>query len=239
MKFLHLPYNIAVLDIECLALLPLNPVVDEIGVIFTNMIPMEGVLNTRFAVLLREALLEWNLKKDNYFEYKEVLYHPGVLEQIVRLGNVVEKKTVDFRSALPGNENFWRVVQNRSQVPLTETWNKFNEDFALMKPAEVWINHPEFDLPRIQNAFGPVFSEFPFKYSIVDNIATCRRLLKKHKLDYEKAQETHEKHHSLVNNPKHTALGDCRWNLWMLAMFAVYQTAYPDARVIDINFKED
>lgn len=217
MKLLKLPVTIATLDIECLALEPLNPVVDEIGIIFTNILPSESPFSNN---IKRHILDNIFAVKEQGVVYEEELITPFMLEQIIELGNVVEAKTVEFRKfAINKNGHHILPFYERNETfCLEDTFYSLVLEFEKFAPKELWVNHPEFDLPRVQNVFPKSLWKSPWNYKSIGDISLLKRLMRNQPNFSELNLKEIENHPSLEEMAKHEALADCRWNLWILSV---------------------
>lgn len=226
MKIIKLPFTIATLDIETLALHAPDAAVDEIGLVFTNCLTVDEPFTPDF------YYREGKFQEENGLFFHGVTLHPPILEQLMELGSSYDHDTIRFRQKVfkehypDSTEPFYAGRAPKSPEPdsVELNWRSFKRLFNEYKPEDLWVNHPEFDLPLIRNLFRKQSLEMPWHYQSVCDISAPKRLHRRWlKLRNSSGLETFNKelaHPGLNAWKKHTGLGDCVYNLWLLAVLA-------------------
>jgi hypothetical protein len=228
--FHKLPYKIATLDIECLALHNPKPAIDQIGIVITNVLPTRPFEKGGHDSLIGDALSE----KGVVFE--RVVFRLDALEQVL-MGFVIEPETVRFREECAVKEMKPSTQEtkafewiSRLGYSIKEACAEFRGTFEKHKDVEeVWVLHPEFDLPRIKNLFWPEMQELPWHYRKTRDLGTFREALIKSTQHSPQATIALERMRAFAVDPlpKHQAINDCLYNLWAIICVNDYFRIYP------------
>ncbi len=233
MRYYVLPYYIATLDIECLSL-DLRPVVDEFTVIITRLLPYDAPCPLNFTVAGHHnySMDWWKTESNGGSEKMPIassIYHPNLDIQFLN-GHTCSDETLKFRQRVFDknkiNHNFLKRAALESRWHIQQIADSIRMDFQHYDVQEVWINHPEFDAPRLEAMFKleencwPIWKDF----HMVENIGTVKRLHRAigSSQDPFKAVELGPigelrggttMHHAVM---RHSSFGDCCYNLWVL-----------------------
>ena len=201
---------IAAIDIETLGFAH-NAVISEIGVIKTSVVPQPGSppwdVND----------LEW-LKALGLLDYR--VYQPSVLDQ-VKFGAVIETSTIEFHKKNRGEDFEHTLYANATQDIRTQVLEPLiafldTPVYSRSAPTEVWVNHPSFDVPRLEWLKRLVDFKMPlWHYRKECDVFTAVRMYRKavaarKGLDLTKVQP--------VSARVHYALDDCVYNLSMVSI---------------------
>lgn len=208
--------TIATIDCETLSL-HRDAVVYEIGIIITDVLPVNGVSWTPKDLQELEAV----------GELKYTTIYPSVLAQVL-LGRRIDITTVAFHEEYRRKNGLSRFKHHLAELEAVELnvaqveLRRFLNECWDTKVAEVWFNHPEFDVPRIEGALedGNQNYTVPWNYRSVCDVSTevkrYRRTLRP-VLDQDATK-------LIKTDPKiaHTGIGDCIYNLQVIAATGFY-----------------
>ena len=176
---MDLRYKIAALDIETLSLRT-DCVIHEIGIVH--------------AVRDRNAGL--------IVPVNEYTLSLSVMEQIAR-GRVADQETIDWQIKQFGIVELTRRTSGHMMVADA----RLNLQHLLHDCAEIWVNHPEFDLARIDTLFDCFgLPREPWNRQAVRDVSGLRKEMG-----------------LVVDKPKgpdfHTGVGDCKYTLAVVEAF--------------------
>jgi hypothetical protein len=235
MEFIRLPYLIAALDIETYSPQQ-NAVVDEIGVIITNILPVTGapwslgemlVYNNSDTSIYSNVAGEGSILKCLDLKME-------VLEQVLA-GRDVNPDTIGFRRSqcataakqfpskvLP--RLYEEYANQASRSTIFEAKNELLQFFGTVGDIqEVWMQHPQFDSTRVCNLLGNGYNvpwwshraERDVATTKADNRALAARLGMPDPYLIPKEYD--------VPRLDHVGIEDCFYNLWVLAKTRLFQ----------------
>ena len=222
-KFYKLPYPIATLDIETLSL-DLNSVIDEIAIVITDILPHEQPRPEDYFLYCQSTKLP---QADQGTEVKIDAYtwFPNVTLQLLN-GASFSQATLSFRekSLRANTKNPGASFKDALSTSRRQTLEEVALGIKSLEPQiqEMWVNHPQFDIPRLQSLFNGR-SEWPFwNFHKERDVATLKGIIRSLP-NYVPSNDTFKaKEEGQYQTPsqyatkKHTAVGDCMYNLWIL-----------------------
>lgn len=244
------PYTMCTLDIETLALHSQKAAIDEISYVATNFLVLGRTKDrsaTEVSVEELEARLNEYLKRRGVETepYRLVYNAEGFFlnwEMQVAEGRVVESDTLKFRinnlrkknkgSFLSRNQGLhWTDYQEQAEAVETALKGLFDPNKVGCK--ELWVNHPEFDLPKLRNFIcrGDPSREAPWPYRSVRDIGGFRDRMQQVLSNSTHSTSMGPEKFTLCNflledirktPAAHEATEDCIYNLRMLALLHVF-----------------
>lgn len=215
MNFIKLDKPIATIDIETYAL-SLNAVVDEIGVIITDVLPVT-VAPLRYFDL--SEVIRNSLRKNLDSPLNGI--HAGkirldAVEQIA-MGRAVDPGTMAFRVKAYGSREEmmqdYHSVSPRSSVE--EARRSLRGYFQGLEVAEIWFNHTQFDVPRLSHLLEggkDLYWNFRLEKDVFTAKTEARKIAKMRSAVDPLHIPSGEGH-----GASHQSLDDCLYNLWVLA----------------------
>lgn len=231
MRYITLSAPIATIDIETLSLHP-NAVVDEIGILITDVLPLtdepldreqqakfkEDIEDSRDDdtdsppnVLLDSVFYSLDLKLD---VTEQVLGGRRVDEDTMRFRQEVHAKNTKITGSTASSlyAEYMRSGGRTRTEPGKEVLTSF---FMGKKVTEVWMQHPQFDSPRVCGLLGNGFNVEAWHYRAERDVATEKARVRK----LAAVMKMKDPFHIASPSPRvaHCALDDCFYNLWVIA----------------------
>lgn len=217
-NYIHLPAPIAGVDIETLGWAP-NAAIFEIGVLKTLVVP-----NPNLHVTWDEDdLLE--LQSRGLVDYR--VFKPSVTQQLAA-GAVIETSTIDYHRTIRGadfEEVMWREATEEVSSVVVQLREFCNTPILFMggslqdsrSPEEVWVNHPSFDVPRLDWLKRTVgIRQAYWDYQKEFDVATAKLMYRK---TLKRRPGAPDLTRLLPKNPRtHFAVHDCVYNLHMVGI---------------------
>ena len=222
-NYIHLPAPIAGVDIETLGFAP-NAAIFEIGVIKTLVVP-----NPNLHVTWDEDdLLE--LQSRGLLDYR--VFKPSVTQQM-EAGAVIETNTVDYHKCIRGadfEKTLWHEAVEDVATVVNSIFNFCDTPIPFLgsptledsrPPQEVWINHPAFDVPRLEwlkRTMG--IRQAYWDYQKEFDVATAKLMYRK---NIKRRPGAPDLTKLLPKNSRaHFAIHDCIYNLHMVGICTNY-----------------
>lgn len=212
--------TIAAIDLESLDLKQ-NCVVYEIGVVFTNFLPVPTRLwrPSDLQTLCVKA-------KDAGRVFNAYTFKLSIMEQVLN-GRTMSQDTLEFhKKAMPKrgiDVRDYFTDHEREAERLVNARKLLTQAFDLHKPTEVWCNHTSFDMPRISGAlFNGEANALPWHFRTELDIATAKLMFRKERNI--KRGDTDPLHFPEPEvEERHDSIADCLYNLSALSVCLNYR----------------
>lgn len=212
--------TIAAVDLESLDLTQ-NCVVYEIGVVFTNFLPVP----TR---LWRPSDLQTLRFKaqENGRVFTSYTFKLSIMEQVLN-GRTVSQDTLEFhKKAMPKrgiNIYDYFTEHEREAERLYNARKLLKQAFDYHKPTELWCNHTSFDMPRIAGAlYNGEANALPWHFRTELDIATAKLMFRKER-KIKKGDTDPLNFPAPVVEERHDSIADCLYNLSALSVCLNYR----------------
>lgn len=206
---------IATLDIETLSL-STNAIVDEIGVVVTNVLPSPNYASPPFdySGIVRELHLATSMK---HLVCNKYTWHLDVMEQLFLMERVVDKGTIRFRNKVDSLYHRYGGKEPSSTdiFDVKSVYEALSN--VLTQVAEVWINHIDFDIVRLESLFAAFLDgRNLLQHRVAQDIATVKTFIRNspefhHITNFRSTPNEEQK-----ELQQHIAVNDCFYNLWAL-----------------------
>lgn len=228
-KFKMLDEVIAFVDIETLALRrDKRSVVYDVGMLVTNIVPEPGcVWNKEDAKRIDlKIALDDPLIMDHGIVFEQHHWSPSILEQIL-CDRVIDPDTMLWHRArfakMGGNfDSYLKEFQNLGGCPVARVHSDMMEIVQKHSIKDVWANHPQFDFSTLDCMWEDcgVKNVPAWSYKTEMDVATAKNLYRKrHAIQADRTRDLKSDHDA------HTGLGDCFYNLHVVATTEVYPEA--------------